>query len=165
MPKQCLPHLSRKGNFKQIRFRLCLFLTKRRINCITFDHIPSAPTKRSPSNFLPSSNIAVTYTQPTNTASLETGNGNSCSQIEVDMATKTYLLIHLTAIIYKIDYMASIQYSIITNCSSKDLLQRHAANDPCDWEPPLSGRSKRIKLDVPESNLALSNGCLQQRNI
>ena len=81
------------------------------------------------------------------------------------MATKTYLLIHLTAIIYKIDYMASIQYSIITNCSSKDLLQRHAANDPCDWEPPLSGRSKRIKLDVPESNLALSNGCLQQRNI
>jgi len=68
------------------------------------------------------------------------------------MATKTYLLIHLTAIIYKIDYMASIQYSIIADCSSKDLLQSHAANDPCDWEPPLSCRSKRIKLDVPESN-------------
>jgi hypothetical protein len=81
------------------------------------------------------------------------------------MDTKTYLLIHLTAIIYKIDYMASIQYCIIADCSSKDLLQCHAANDPCDWEPPLSCRSKRIKLDVPESNLALSNVCLRQRNV
>jgi hypothetical protein len=81
------------------------------------------------------------------------------------MDTKTYLPIHLTAIIYKIDYMASIQYCIIADCSSKDLLQCHAANDPCDWEPPLSCRSKRIKLDVPESNLALSNVCLRQRNV
>lgn len=65
------------------------------------------------------------------------------------MATKIYFLIHLTSIIYKIDYMAFIQYSIIADCTSKDLLQCHAANDPCDWEPPFSCRSKRIKLDVP----------------
>jgi hypothetical protein len=73
------------------------------------------------------------------------------------MVTQIYLLIcfkkmliHLVAIIYKVDHMAFIQYSIIANSASKNLLQRHAANDPCDWKPLLSCRSEGIKLDVPE---------------
>jgi hypothetical protein len=72
------------------------------------------------------------------------------SQLSTEMATKTQLFIHLVAIVRKINHMAVVHYSIIPDRTSKNLLQRHAANHPCDWEPSLSRRSEGIELDVPE---------------
>jgi hypothetical protein len=66
------------------------------------------------------------------------------------MATNTQLFIHLIAIVCKINNMAVVHYSIIADGASENLLQRHAANDPCDWESSLSRRSEGVELDVPE---------------
>jgi hypothetical protein len=62
-----------------------------------------------------------------------------------------HLLIHLVAIVCKINYMTIVHYGIIADCAGKDLLQQHAANNPCDWKPSLGCRGEGVKLDVPEN--------------
>lgn len=58
-------------------------------------------------------------------------------------------MVHLVAIISKVDNVAIVHYSVVADSTGKNLLQRHAANDPCDREPSVSRRSEGIKLDVP----------------
>jgi ATP-dependent helicase/DNAse subunit B len=41
-------------------------------------------------------------------------------------------------------------YRNIANHTSKNILQGHVSNNPCDWKPSLGCRSEGINLDVPE---------------
>lgn len=137
----------------------------------TFDHIPSAPTKRSPSHRCPFSSTTVTYAHKQHTFKRmkhhDQGMANRLYKTRLSnaipvkysmrnrWASTNQQLHYLISIIFKVNNIAVIQNNIIPNCTSKDLLQSHSADYSSDWKPPFHCRSESIKLDVPDDREAL----------
>ena len=135
------------------------FRPKRWSHYITFDHIPSAPTKRSPSNLRPSSNMAVTYTHPTNTTALETGNTFQLEWKPKYNCSLTLLPSSIKSTTWLSFNIASSPTARARICCSVMRLMTLVTGSP------RSAAGVNVSnLQYLNINLALSNGCLQQRN-
>jgi len=70
---------------------------------------------------------------------------------------KAFFSSYLVSIVRKINDITGIQNNIFSNCTSKDPLQSHSANNSCDRKTTFHCRSECIKLNVPDNKLDINS--------
>lgn len=70
---------------------------------------------------------------------------------------KAFFSSYLVSIVCEINDITSIQNNIFSNCTSKDPLQSHSANNSCDRKTTFYCRSECIKLNVPDNKLDINS--------